>query len=223
MVRTRRSSSRQVLPLLLGLATCLGGGCSSDDTVAGPTAAFTLSPLCDLVPALSLTADVSTAGDAPIVIYAWDFHDGISAFGMSPEHRWGSASTDPVTVEITLSVIDGNGHGAADTQFTALTSCLSVGGSSVTVDGTAATPHVSLTNNSTTGDASVVFSLDVVGSNGLPLALDLDGGQHGIASGQTVDVFSVLPFDCGNDCGALATATVVPHVKATYWCEGPCS
>ncbi|MBN1961814.1 MAG: hypothetical protein JW841_12790 [Deltaproteobacteria bacterium] len=70
--------------------------------------------------------------------------------------------------------------------------CLFYANSNITIDGTSATAHINITNNSTYNDALVAFNLDIILPTGLPWASDIDAGQHVIQQGKTVDVFSVI-------------------------------
>lgn len=217
--------SRSRFLFLVPVGLLAGGiGCSGPAAPVGPTAAITMSPVCDVMPALAVTGGTSTAGDADIVYYLWDFHDGSWALGRDQEHRWGASprgptTPEPLAVEVTLNVTDANGLSDTKTELTNVTSCLSIGNSSASIDVTAVTPSVDIKNESTYRDALVAFDLDVVRPNGLPLALGLEGGQHAIARGEVVNVFSVAPIDCGTSCAEFTTAFVVPHVRTTYWCQ----
>lgn len=209
------------LPAALLLAAAGCGPAQSAPT--GPTADFTITPVCDLMAAIDVES-TSKPGDAAIVQWVWSFSDGASAVGRAERHRFMDVGTSPTAIGGTLTVTDANGLGNAKQKLVNQGACLSVVGQSVTDGGTDVTPHAQIENVSTHGDALVAFSLDIVGQNGLPLAVGLDGGQVTIKKGKTVDVFSTSPLACGSSCAELAAGIVVPHVTTTYWCSStqPC-
>jgi len=199
-------------------------GCGpAQTTPTGPTADFTIAPICDLMAAITV-ASTSKPGDAKIVQYVWSFSDGTSAIGQTQDHRFMDVGTTPAAIGGTLTVTDANGLGDAKQKLVDQGACLSVVSQRIDDNGTSVTPHAQVKNVSTYGDALVAFSLDIVGKNGLPLVVGLDGGQHPIKKGQTVDVGAVGPFVCGSSCADLLAGTVVPHVRTTYWCSSslPC-
>jgi hypothetical protein len=207
------------IPVVLAVLLPLGAGCSGSAWPTGPTADFSISELCDLVPAVAVTGDISTVGDSPIVSYEWDFGDGSWAFGLAHEHRYAQSGAK----QITLTVTDANGLGDAVMKGLTPTTCLSVTSESVTVDATTATPTAQVSNGSTLDGALVAFTLDVIGTNGLPLAQDLDAGQHQIPMGNSVTLSPVGgPIDCGSICSSFAAATVRVRVTSTYWCGAAC-
>ncbi len=207
------------VPMVLAVLVPLGAGCSGDSWPAGPTADFTVSELCDLAPAVAVTGDVSTAGDSPIVSFQWDFGDGTWGFGLAQEHRY----AQPGAKQITLAVTDGNGLGGAATKGLNPTTCLSVTSESINIVGVTAEPTAQVSNGSTLDGALVSFVLDIIGANGLPLAQDLDAGQHQIPMGSAVTLSPAGgPVDCGSICPSFAAATVRVRVTSTYWCGASC-
>ena len=71
-----------------------------------PTAAFTYDPMVNITTATAITfTDNSTAGDANITTYEWDFGDGNTSNETNPTHTYATADS----YIITLTVTDENG------------------------------------------------------------------------------------------------------------------
>ncbi|MBO3096483.1 PKD domain-containing protein [Cellulomonas dongxiuzhuiae] len=68
------------------------------DPMVAPVAAFEASPLGLTV---SVDGSASSAGDAPVVAWAWDFGDGEQGDGAQAQHTYAAAGTYAVTLTVT--------------------------------------------------------------------------------------------------------------------------
>jgi len=76
-----------------------------------PTASFTSTPMGGIAPVVVMfDASASTDSDGNIVSYAWDFGDGNSGNGISPDHTYQSAGSFTVVLTVT------DNEGAQDTE-----------------------------------------------------------------------------------------------------------
>ncbi|MEO0900085.1 MAG: PKD domain-containing protein [Bacteroidota bacterium] len=86
-------------------------GCSDTDTLTnfitvrnGPQANFSFSDSTNCTPLASLMTDLSTAGDAGIVGWTWDYGNGDGSIQQNPSYTWATAGT----YNVTLTVVDAN-------------------------------------------------------------------------------------------------------------------
>jgi hypothetical protein len=99
------------------LAEPQGLGCVQDGVDRAPTPAFTSNTKGATATFDGTTSSDPDAGDA-ISSYIWQFGDGTIGFGATPKHRYASAGTYPVR----LQVIDGRGAAAITDNDVTVTS-----------------------------------------------------------------------------------------------------
>jgi PKD repeat protein len=110
---------RRSAPITVRVAVAVpGGGGGGGGGGAAPTAAFTFAPAPRVGVAVTFNAGTSTAGSGSnLTAYNWNFGDGTTAVGPTPQHTF--TSVGPFNV--TLTVIDNQSRTANATQTLTVT------------------------------------------------------------------------------------------------------
>jgi 6-phosphogluconolactonase (cycloisomerase 2 family)/PKD repeat protein len=146
---------------------------------AGPTAAFSANA-ANAGSASSFDASASTAGSAPIGTYSWQFGDGSSGSGVTPQHTYATAGQ--YTVTLTVAGTDSCSNALPFTGVTPF--CLA--------DGAASVSHVI-----TVGSAPVpAFSAVSAGLPSVTITVPKNGANYG------QDATVLANFSCADGLNA---------------------